>query len=40
MPIGLVPETVVEKGRYWTIATNLKQNLPHAGQPILATTGR
>ena len=27
MPIGLVPETVVEKGRYWTIATNLNQNL-------------
>jgi hypothetical protein len=23
----LVPETVVEKGRYWTIAVNLNQNL-------------
>ena len=27
MPGGLVPETVVEKSRHWTIATNLNQNL-------------
>lgn len=27
MAIALIPETIIEQGRHWTIATNLNQNL-------------